>query len=436
MKRLSLLFIFLTFFLLAFQPARAQSAGPLVLVMKADGAIFPAMREYIDRGIKVAEQRDAELLVIQLNTPGGSIDTMNQIIELIRSSTVPVAVYISPRGAWAASAGTLVTLAGHVAVMAPETTIGSASPVDSSGGDLDPTMKAKVMEALTAKVRALTASRGEQATKLAESMIVDAKSVTAQEALDAHLIDFIANDTNDLLAKLDGFQVETTGGARLLHTSNAHTEPLDMSLIEQLLLILTDSSIVFLLGTIGLILLWIEISSPGGWVAGFSGVVCLALSAYGLGIIPVNWFGIVFIITAFALFILDVKAPTHGALTTAGAVSFIVGALVLFNSPVTPVFLRIPVPLVVGMGVAFGAAFFGIMLLALRVRHSPVLTGVETLAGKTGTAQSSVNEAGGQVQVGAELWSAESAPGSDVIRKGDHVEVVEVKGLRLKVRKK
>jgi membrane-bound serine protease (ClpP class) len=321
--------------------------------------------------------------------------------------------------------------------MAPETTIGSASPVDGSGGDLDPTMKAKVTEALTAKARALTASRGEQATKLAESMIVDAKSVTAQEALEAHLIDFIANDTNDLLKKLDGFQVETTDGKRLLHTANARTEPLDMNLIEQLLLILTDSSIVFLLGTIGLILLWIEISNPGGWVAGFSGVVCLALAAYGLGIIPVNWFGIIFIITAFVLFILDVKALTHGLLTTAGVGAFIFGALVLFNSPVTPPSMHIPVPLVVGIGVAFGAAFFGIMLLALRVRHTPVLSGVEILAGKTGTAQSSVNATGQmQVQLGAELWSAESVPGSDEIRKGDHVEVVNVEGLRLKVRKK
>jgi membrane-bound serine protease (ClpP class) len=436
MKRIGLLLIFLAAVLAAFHPAAAQSSEPLVLVMTADGAIFPAMQDYIDRGIKVAEQREAELLVIQLNTPGGSIDTMNQIIESIRSSAVPVVVYMSPRGAWAASAGALVTLAGHAAVMAPETTIGSASPVDSSGSDLDETMKAKITEAMTAKARALTATRGEQATKLAEAMIVDAKSVTAQEALDAHLIDFIANDTNDLLKELDGFTVETSDGSRALHTSNARTEPLNMSFIEQLLLILTDSSIVFLLGTVGLILIWIEISSPGGWVAGFSGVVCLALSAYGLGIFPVNWFGIVFVLTAFVLFILDVKAPTHGALTTAGIVSFIVGALVLFNSPITPPSMRIPVPLVVGVGVAFGVLFFGIMLLALRVRHAPVITGEEVLVGKTGTARTSVDAMGGQVQLLSELWSAESADGSEKIRKGDEVEVVEVKGIRLKVRKK
>jgi membrane-bound serine protease (ClpP class) len=436
MKRISLLLVFLAAVLAAFHPVAAQSSEPLVLVMSADGAIFPAMQAYIERGIKTAEQRDAELLVIQLNTPGGSIDTMNQIVESIRSSSVPVVVYIAPGGAWAASAGTLITLAGHASAMAPQTTIGSASPVDSSGSDLDPTMKAKMIESLSAKARALTASRGEEATKLAEAMIVDAKSVTAQEALEVHLIDFIAKDTIDLLQKLDGFTVQMNSGARVLHTSNARTEPLDMSVIEQLLIVLTDSSIVFLLGTLGLILIWIEISSPGGWVAGFSGVVCLALSAYGLGIIPVNWFGIVFILTAFVLFILDVKAPTHGALTTAGVASFIVGALVLFNSPITPPSMRIPVPLVVGVGLAFGALFFGIMLFALRVRHTPVLVGEETLLGKTGTARTSVDATGGQVQLMSELWSAESAGGSEKIRKGDEVEVVEVAGLRLKVRKK
>jgi membrane-bound serine protease (ClpP class) len=344
-------------------------------------------------------------------------------------------VYIAPRGAWAASAGTLITLAGHASAMAPETTIGSASPVDSSGGDLDPTMKAKVMESLSAKVRALTASRGAEATKLAQEMIVDARSVTAQEALDAHLIDFIAVDTNDLLQKLDGFTVQMSDGSRTLHTSNASAEPLPMSFIEQLLLVLTDSSIVFLLGTLGFILIWIEISSPGGWVAGFSGVVCLALAGYGMGIIPVNWFGIVFILTAFVLFILDVKAPTHGALTTAGVASFIVGALVLFNSPITPPSMHIPVPLVVGVGLAFGALFFGIMLLALRMQHAPVFLGEESLVGKTGTARTSVDAMGGQIQLLSELWSAESAEGSEKIRKGDAVEVVEVKGIRLKVKK-
>jgi membrane-bound serine protease (ClpP class) len=320
--------------------------------------------------------------------------------------------------------------------MDPGTIIGAATPISGSGADLGETAKAKAMEAMRAEVRTLTERRNPEAQQLALDMIEKAKAVTAKEAKQAELVDFLAADLNDLFRQLDGFKVEMKDGTRVLDTANVQVEELPMSPIEELLTVLTDSSIVFLLGAIGLLLIWLEISSPGGWVAGFAGVVCLALSAYGLGYIPVNWFGIVFIITAFVLFLLDIKALTHGALTTAGVVSFVVGALVLFNTPSTPSFQHVPVPLVVGVGIAFGALFFAIMLLALRVRHAPVLTGEESLVGKTGTAKTSVDEAGGQVQVMSELWSAELVAGSAKIRKGDAVEVVEVKGLRLKVRKK
>jgi len=176
----------------------------------------------------------------------------------------------------------------------------------------------------------------------------------------------------------------------------------------------------------------IEISSPGGWVAGFIGVVCPTLATYGLGVLPVNWFGIIFMLTAFVLFILDIKAPTHGALTTAGVASFIIGALVLFNSPGTPQFQRVSVPLVVGVGVFLGLLFLGILIFALRALREPISMGVESLVGKTGTAKI-WSGAEGQVQLESELWSAESP---EKIGKGDKVEVVEVKGLRLKVKKK
>ena len=434
--RIGLLLVFLAAVLAVFHPVAAQSSGRLVLVMNADGAIMPPMREYIKRGIQTAEQRNAEALIIELNTLGGSIGTMQEIVGVIRNSEVPVVVYVAPRGAWAASAGAPVTMAGQASAMAPEATIGAVIPISSSGENLSSDLRTKEINILIETIQPFVEPRGEPALTLAESMITEGKTASATEAMDAKLIDFIANDTNDLLKKLDGFTVQMSNGPRVLHTANARTESLPMNFIEQLLLILTDSSIIFLLGTVGLILIWIEISSPGGWVAGFSGVVCLALSAYGFGIIPVNWFGIVFVLTAFVLFILDIKAPTHGALTTAGVVSFIVGALVLFNTPITPPSMHIPVPLVVGVGIVFGLFFFGIMLFALRVRHTPVITGEEVLVGKTGTARTPVDALGGQVQVMSELWSAESAEGSEKIRKGDMVEVVEVKGLRLKVRKK
>lgn len=435
MKAIRLFLIVLTMCLLTVEAAQAQSGAPLVLVMKADGAIMPPMLEYIQRGIRTAEGRGAEALIIELDTPGGSIATMKEIITAIRASHVPVIVYVSPRGAWAGSAGAMITMSAHASAMAPETLIGAASPVGGSGEDLGETMKAKEMEALTSLVRSLTARRGEKVVALAESMITEAKAVTSDEALEAGLIDFVVDNTDDLLEALNGFTVQMPDGPHVLNTSTARAEPLEMSLIERLLLLLTDSNVVFLLLSIGVQAILIELSSPGGWVAGFIGVVCLSLAVYGMGVLPVNWFGLIFLATAFVLFILDIKAAAHGALTAAGVGSFIVGALVLFNSPGTPQFQQVSVPLVVTVGLGLGALFFVIMIFALRAQHGPIRMGAETLAHQTGIVRSWAGDAG-QVQVESELWSAESAPGSEPIGKGDRVEVVEIQGLRLIVKKK
>ncbi|MBI5943894.1 MAG: nodulation protein NfeD [Chloroflexi bacterium] len=418
-----------------FSSVHAQSNEPLAVIMTAEGPIMPPMLEYFKRGIKTAEQRGAEVLVIQLNTPGGSVETMLEIITVIRASSVPVVVYVAPNDAIAGSAGALITMAGHASAMAPKTAIGAASPIDSSGSDIQPTLETKIKEIMKARVRTLTETRGTQAVELAEAMIEDAKAVTAREALEAKLIDFISDDTEDLLQSLNGFTVQMDSGSRTLNTTDVRTEDLGISFIEGLLLMLTDPNIAFLLLAIGVQGVLIEISSPGGWFAGFIGAVCLTLAVYGMGVLTVNWFGGIFLIIAFVLFILDIKAPTHGALTTAGVASFIVGALVLFNSPGTPQFQQVSVPLVIGMGIFLGLLFFGILLIALRAQHSPVQTGSEALLGKTGTAKTSVGDAG-QVQLGSELWSAEKSDGSESIRKGDLVEVVEVRGLRLIVKKK
>jgi membrane-bound serine protease (ClpP class) len=419
----------------AFSRARAQTDSPLILILKADGVVAPAMSEYIQRGIETAEQRSAELLVIQLNTPGGSISTMTDIVEKMRASRVPIAVYVSPRGAMAGSAGTLITLAGHVSAMAPETIIGAASPIDSSGQDLGETAKAKEMEAMTALVRTIAARRSPEAIELAQKTITEAKAVSASEAQKIGLVDFISSDLDELLQQLNGFKIETVDGPRTLNTANARTEPLPMSFIEQLLDILVNPNIVFLLVTIGVQAILIELSSPGGWVAGFIGAVCLALAAYGLGVLPVNWFGVVFLVIAFALFILDIKAPTHGALTAAGVGTFIIGALVLFNSPGVPQFQRVSTPLVVGTGLAVGLSFALLVGIALRAQKSPIMMGSETFAGKHGIARTDINPFG-QVQAEGELWSAELAPGSDPIQKGEAVSVEKVAGVKLIVRKK
>jgi membrane-bound serine protease (ClpP class) len=413
----------------------AQSDTPLAITMTAEGPIMPPMLEYIKRGIETAERENAEVLVIELNTPGGSVSTMFEIIEAMGNSRVPVVVYVSPRDAQAASAGALITMAGDVAAMAPRTVIGAASPVDSSGGDIESTMERKVKEDLKAKARGLVDWRGDKAVQLAEAMIEDAVAVTANEALDANLIDFIADDTEDLLQLLDGMQVNVRGETRILSTEDIRTRHIDMSLIEFLLLMLTDPNIAFLLLAIGVQAVLIELSSPGGWFAGFLGAVCLTLAIYGLGVLPINWFGLIFMAIAFVLFILEMKTPTYGALTAAGVASFIVGALVLFNSPGTPQFQRVSVPLVISMGVFLGLISFGIVMFAVRAQRAPVRIGMESMLGKTGTAIT-FKQGAGQVQVGSEQWSAEKSADSDPIRKGDFIEVVEVRGLRLIVRKK
>lgn len=434
MKRIGILFIFLSALLSAFQPARAQSDEPLALVMTVEAPIMPPLLEYVMRGIETAQRRNAEVLILQINTLGGSMDTMFKIVTAIRASDVPVVVYVAPKNAIAGSAGAIITMAGHAIAMAPETIIGASSPIDSSGADLNSDARAKATNATKAVIRPFVEPRGKAALALAEAMIDEAKAVTVDEALQTHLIDFKANSIDDLLKALNGFTVQTNAGARTLYTQGARIQPLDLSFIERFLLILTDPNIAFLLIAIGVQAVLIEISSPGGWVAGFIGVVCLSLAAYGLGTLPVNWFGIIFLITAFILFILDIKAPTHGALTAAGVASFIVGALVLFNSPGTPQFQRVSVPLVIATGIALGALFFIILLFALRALRTPISAGVESYVGKVGVVKN-WKDAHGQVHVQSELWSAEAMQESEPIRKGDKVEVVQVDGIRLKVRK-
>ena len=412
-------------------PARSQSEA-LVLVLQARGPLTPAMAEYLDRGLRLAEARNAEAVVLQLDTPGGSIDLMSRMVQSIRASQVPVIVYVAPRGAMAGSAGTVITLAGHAAAMAPETAIGAASPVSGQGEDLGATEQAKVKEILKAEVRALAEHRGQRAVTLAEATIESALAASASEALDAGLVDRVANDVPDLLRQMEGVTVEVDGQARVLHTAWAFPQAISQTLTEQLLQILTNPNIVLLLMTVGVQAILIEISSPGGWAAGFIGVVCLALGGYGLGILDVNWFGLVFLVLALVLFVLDIKAPTHGALTLTGVASFVAGALVLFNSPGTPSFQRVSVPLVIGTGVVTAAGFFVMLTFVIRAQRRPVEVGREALVGRQGEARTDLSPSG-TVQVAGELWSAEIEAGMPTIVRGERVEVLGVKGLRLQV---
>ena len=414
--------------------ARAQDSAPLVGVLSVHAPVAPAMQLYIERGIQTAQSRGMALLVLELNTPGGSVDTMNQIVTSIRESQVPVAVYISPRGAWAASAGTLITLAGHVSAMAPETTIGAASPVGSQGEDIGTTMEAKVKEVLKASVRELAKDRKPGAIKLAEDMIDNAKAVTSGEAISAGLVDLQANSLEELVTRLDGRKVSVLGQPRSLVLAGARLEPIAQTIVEEALQFFTDPNLVFLFLSAGIWAIILEVSSPGGWVAGTTGAVLLLLATFGMGILPVNWFGLLFLGLAFILFILDIKAPTHGALTAAGLAAFIAGSLVLFNSVRVPGIPSLSVPLVVGTGLFIAASFFAALTLALRAQSAPVITGQTTLVGQVGTVRMAVNPKG-QVQVAGELWSARLAEGSAPLQLGERAEVTAVEGVQLLVKR-
>lgn len=361
---------------------------------------------------------------------------MQEMVAEIRASDVPIIVYVSPRGAIAGSAGTVITLAGHQAAMAPETAIGAASPVGTGGQELGETIQEKSKEIIKAQIRSLASERGEEAIAFAEDTVESAKAATAQEALDVGLIDFLADDVSDLLNQVHGLTLDMNGVAVELDTRMADLQYLNLTLIEQLLQTLTDPNIVFLLIIIGIQAILIEMSNPGGWAAGFIGVVCLALAVYGLGILPVNWFGFIFLITAFVLFLIDVKAPTHGALTAAGVASLIVSALVLFNSPGTPDFQRVSIWLVISASLLTGGLFIALMSFAMRTKSTPIKIGQESLRGRIGFVRSEISKHNpGQVQVGGERWSAKLAQDAEPLTPGERIEVVDVTGIHLLVRK-
>ena len=419
-------------------PAHAQNARH-VDWMDANGALSRAMLNYMQRTIKEAGSDGAAVLVIRLNTPGGDTGLMQEMIQVIRSSDVPVIIYIAPRGAWAGSAGTLITLAGHVAVMAPETSIGAASPIgvgpEGNPQELPDTLKQKIIEIMQATTRSLATRRPPKAIQLAEDTIANATAVSAQEALDVGLVDFIATDMDDLLQKVDGFEVEVNGRMVKLQTAGASLNRIPESPAEWLLNILANPNIAFLLLAVGLQAILIELSNPGAWIPGFVGVVCLALFVYSIGVIPVNLLGLVFIITAFVLFILEVKAPTHGALTAAGIASFVVGALVMFNSPLRPGQIRvqpISIPLVVAVALANGAFFAFIVTKAIQAQRIPLAMGMSTLVGKIGEARTDLSPTG-TVYAASEMWTAEAQ--DENIPAGSRVEVVSVDGVKLLVKR-
>jgi membrane-bound serine protease (ClpP class) len=395
-------------------------------VLEIEGPVTPIMISYIERGIRTAEVDGAEALVIVLDTPGGQVDLMNQVVQAMLQAHVPVIVYVYPSGAYAASAGTLITLAGHIAAMAPGTTIGAASPVGSQGEDLGETLEAKLKEDLKAQARALADRRGEEAVAWAESAVEEAKAATAREALELGVIDFVATDLADLLQQTDGFQVSLQGQEVVLETAVARVEELPMTFVEQVLHTITNPTIAFILLTIGVNAILFELSSPGGYAAGIVGAVCLLLAFYALGVLPVNYTGLIFIGLAFVLFVVDLKAPTHGVLTVGGIVSLVAGALLLFNSPL----YRVSLSAVVAVAVVTGLFFAFALAKVIQSRRRQPVTGREGLVGRVGVARTRLDPEG-TVLVQGELWRSIAVDGP--IECDERVKVVTVEGFTLQV---
>lgn len=412
--------------------ASAQATGGEVVVLEATGPVVPPLAGYIARGLADADMRNAEVVVLVLDTPGGSLGVTNTIVQEIQTSDVPVIVFVGPRGALAGSAGLLITLAGHASAMAPGTAIGASSPVDASGGDLPSTIAEKQKEILSAQARSLAERRGDAAVQIASEAVTEARAVSAGEALDAGLIDFVAENVADVLAQADGLTVDVNGRTRTLHTVDTRETGIAMNRLESLLMLLTNPNIVSILLSIGTLAIIVEIRTPGGWVSGALGVTCVGLALYGLGVLPVNWLGIVFILMAFVLFILEIKAATHGALALAGAISLSAGTIILFNQPEMAPFGRISIPLVIGQSVFIAAIFAFVLSFALRAQKLQPTTGYEGLVGQTGRVTQSLDPVG-MVQVWGERWKAEAVD-NEHIPAGREVEIVEAGKMRLKVR--
>jgi membrane-bound serine protease (ClpP class) len=414
--------------------ARAQaeeSATHFVIHIQAEGPLTPAMVSYVQRGVSIAQDQAAAALIFQLDTPGGQIDLMQDIVTALRESRVPVVTYVAPRGGSAWSAGTVIVLAAHASAMAPETGIGAASPV-AMGAELPDTEERKAKEAVLSLVRDLAAPRGEAVVEWAEAAVEEAVAASASEAYELGVIDFIADDLDDLLAQVDGFEVDMRGERVGLRTAGARVDRVSMSLIEQILHVVVNPTVILTLLGIGVQALLIEISSPGGWVAGFVGIVSIALGVYGLGVLPVNGLGLILIVLAIGLFIMEVKAVTHGALTVAGIVSMVAGALILFNSGSAPQYARVSLPVVITIALCFAATFLFIMTKALQAQRPSPKTGVEWMAGTIAETRTELNPKG-KVFLQGEHWHAVAEDGP--IPAGEQVQVVAVDGFNLRVKR-
>jgi membrane-bound serine protease (ClpP class) len=419
----------LSWIILLFALAVAESK--VVHKIEVDGVINPVSTEYIIQSIERAEDAGVELLVIELDTPGGLMVSMHDIVKKILAADVPVAVYVSPPGSRAGSAGVWITLAAHIAAMAPSTNIGSAHPVTMGGGGADSSqvMMEKVVNDAAASIRSVAEKRGRN-SEWAEKAVRESVNITEKEALEKNVIDYIVPTVDSLLSVVDGLEIEVLSGKRILKTKNARIELYEMSWRQRVLAILSDPNIAYILMLIGIYGIFFELYNPGSILPGVIGGICLILGLYSLQTLPVNYAGFLLIIFAIVLFLLEIKIPSYGILSIGGVVSLVVGSLMLIDSSLP--FLQISWKVIVGAAVTTTLFFLFALGLALRAFRKKPTTGKEGLVGEEGVVIEDLKPEG-TIEIHGELWKAF---GTKRIKRGQAVKVEEVdsKHLRLKVK--
>ncbi|MFN3598399.1 MAG: NfeD family protein [Aquificaceae bacterium] len=400
-----------------------------VFVAKGQEAVTPLMVDYIKRSIEKAEKEGGTLFLLELNTPGGLESSMREVVQEFQRTPLPVVVYVNPPGGRAASAGAIITVSADIAAMAPGTNIGAATPVQMGGEKMDDAMKQKVMQDMLAFVRSIAKEKGRNA-EVVERMVTEAISLTPEEALKERVIDLIATDRQDLLNKLEGRVVKKHGKEIALKTKDVQVVEIGKSLREEFLSVITNPTLAYMLLLIGFYGIFFELYNPGAIIPGVVGVICLLLGLYGLGVIGINWLGLLLILAGILLLVLELITPTFGGLAIAGAIALALGSLVLI-SPDSP-YGDIPKSLIATMVILTVGFFLFAGRLGLKAQRRKKMLGLEELIGEQGEAYRDFVEGKGKVFVHGEIWNAVS---DDPIRKGDQVVVEGVKGMTLKVRK-
>ena len=400
-----------------------------IFISKWQEAVTPLMVDHIKRSLQKAEKEGGSLFILELNTPGGLESSMREVIQEFQRTSLPVVVFVYPPGGRAASAGAIITISADVAAMAPGTNIGAAAPVQMGGEKMDEAMKQKVMQDMLAFVRSIAKEKGRN-PQTVEKMVTKAISLTPEEALKEKVIDIIATDRKDLLEKLDGKVIKKHGREVVIKTKGLQVVEIGKSLREEFLSIITNPTIAYMLLLIGFYGIFFELYNPGTIIPGTVGVICFLLGLYGLGVIGINWLGLLLILAGILLLILELITPTFGGLAVAGAIALALGSLILIN-PESP-YGDIPISVIATMVILTVGFFLFAGRLGLKAQKRKKMLGTEELIGEQGEVYADFVNGKGKVFIHGEIWNAIS---DEPLKKGEQVVVEEVKGMILKVKK-